>query len=212
MKHIYVISGFGADERVFEKLDFGKNDIHFIPWKIPRPKETIASYAKRMQEEIVHPNPVLLGLSFGGMMTIEITKVIPVEKIILISSIKTRNELPLYMRLAGKAHLNKLLPLRPYAFLEPIENYNLGVETREEKALLREYRKKLNPQYTTWAIDQILNWKNEWQPKEIIHIHGDRDRIFPLRYVSPDYVIPGGGHFMVMNRSDKVNEILKIIR
>ena len=32
-------------------------------------------------------NPILIGLSFGGMMCIEIAKLIPVEKVILISSI-----------------------------------------------------------------------------------------------------------------------------
>jgi len=29
MKHIYCISGFGADERVFANLDFGKNGNSF---------------------------------------------------------------------------------------------------------------------------------------------------------------------------------------
>ncbi len=48
MKHIYCISGFGADERVFEKVDFGENDVHFIQWKIPEKHETIESYAARM--------------------------------------------------------------------------------------------------------------------------------------------------------------------
>lgn len=211
VKHIYIISGFGADDRVFKKLDFGENETHFIPWKIPGKNETIASYAIRMQEEISHPNPVLAGLSFGGMMSIEIAKMIPVEKIILISSIKSFHEIPFYMRLAATSRLNKLIPLRPYKFLERIENYNLGAETDEEKTLLREYRKNINQQYTTWAIDQILNWKNEWQPQNIVHIHGGRDHIFPVKYVKPDFIIPDGGHFMVMNRADELNGILRRI-
>ena len=132
MKHIYFISGFAADERVFANVDFGNNDVHFIAWKIPTKKETIISYAKKMSEEIHHLNPILIGLSFGGMMCIEIAKIISTEKIILISSLKTFHELPLYMRVAAKLHLNKVFPIRPSRFLGFFENYNLGVETKEE--------------------------------------------------------------------------------
>lgn len=209
MKHIYFISGFGADERVFANLDFGKNEIHFIPWEIPEKEETIESYANRMRKRIHHPNPVLVGLSFGGMMSIEIAKLIPVEKIIMISSMKTFHEMPLYMRVAAKLHLNKIFPIRPTRFLEFFENYNLGAETKEEKILLRDYRDTINPQYTTWAIEHILQWKNNWYPKNLVHIHGAKDHILPIKYIKADYVIPGGGHLMLMNRAEKVNEILR---
>lgn len=210
MKHIYYISGFGADERVFAKIDFGENDVHFIPWKIPEKRETIESYARRMCKEIIHPNPILIGLSFGGMMAIEIAKLIPVEKIILVSSICCRKELPLYMKLTSFFRLNRLIPMKPYPILEPIENYNLGVETKEEKKLLREYRTNLNLDYSNWAIDQVVNWKNEWLPPNYIHIHGTNDHIFPIKYIiNPDYKIKNAGHLLLMNNYEEVNEILK---
>ena len=209
MKHIYCISGFAADERVFAHLNFGENVFHFIPWKIPQSHESIGSYAHRMRQEILDPNPVLVGLSFGGMMSIEIAKEMPVEKIILISSISTHHEMPLYMKVAGKLRLNHLFPLRPYSFLEPLENYNLGAQTPEEKQLLREYRKNLNFQYSDWAIARVLNWKNDWYPQNLIHIHGSKDHIFPVKNVKADYIIKDGGHLMLMNKSGEVNEILK---
>jgi pimeloyl-ACP methyl ester carboxylesterase len=210
MKHIYVISGFGADERVFSKLDFGNNDVHFIQWKIPEKNETIASYAERLREEIVFPNPILIGLSFGGMMAIEIAKLIPVEKVILISSIRDRYELPFFMKVAAALRLTKIIPLKPYRILEPLENYNLGVETKEQKQLLREYRKNINQRYTDFALDEIVNWKNEWSPQNVVHIHGTIDHIFPIKYIkNPKYVIEGAGHLLTMNNADKVNAILK---
>jgi pimeloyl-ACP methyl ester carboxylesterase len=210
MKHIYCISGFGADERVFENLDFGENEVHFISWKIPEKKEPLFSYAKRMSEDIIYPDPILIGLSFGGMMSIEIAKIISVQKVILISSISTFHELPLFMKIAGKLRLNKLIPMKPYPILEPLENYNLGVETKEEKKLLKEYRKNLNLQYSNWAMDQVVNWKNDWIPPHLVSIHGTKDHIFPIRYIQkPDYIIRGGGHLISMNNSEEVNKILK---
>jgi esterase/lipase len=209
MKHIYCISGFAADERIFVHLNFGENTVHFIPWKIPQKDESIASYAHRMRKDIEHANPVLVGLSFGGMMSIEIAKEMAVEKIILISSVSTFHEMPWRMRIAGKLRLNHLVPLRPYFFLEPLENYTLGAQTPEEKQLLKEYRKNLNFEYSDWAIDQVLNWKNDWYPSNVIHIHGSKDHIFPVKNVKADYIIKNGGHLMLMNKATEVNEVLK---
>lgn len=211
MKHIYCISGFGADERIFKHLDFGNNEVHFIPWKIPVKGEKLEDYVARMAKNINHPDPILVGVSFGGMICIEIARMLSIEKIILISSIKTYHELPLYMRLAGKSKINKIIPLRPYSFLQPIENYNLGVVTEEEKELARDYRKKINPSFSNWGIHEILNWKNDWHPKNLCHIHGDKDRIFPIKNIKADFVIQGGGHLMLMDKADKINEIFKII-
>ncbi len=210
MKHIYCISGFGADERIFSKVDFGENDVHFIQWKIPEKHESIESYASRMQQGIIHPNPVLIGLSFGGMMSIEIAKLIPVEKIILVSSVCCRKELPFYMKLTSALNLNRLIPMKPYPILEPIENFNLGVETKEEKKLLKEYRDNLNLQYSNWAIGQVVNWKNEWLPPNFIHIHGTKDHIFPIRkIINPEYKIRNAGHLLLMNNAEEANEIFK---
>lgn len=212
MKHIYCISGFGADERVFSKLDFGKNEVHFIPWKIPEKNESIQSFAQRMQKDIAQPDPVLIGLSFGGMMSIEIAKLISVEKVVLVSSVSTYHELPLYMKITGKLHLNRMIPMKPYPILEPLENYNLGVKTPEQKALVKEYRKNLNLQYSNWAIDQVVNWKNNQISTKVIHIHGTKDHIFPIRYIkNPDYIIRDGGHLLSMNNSEEVNRILNLI-
>ena len=66
MKHIYFISGFGADERVFANVDFGENQTHFIPWKIPEKSETIEAYAGRMLSDIHHPSPILVDYHSAG--------------------------------------------------------------------------------------------------------------------------------------------------
>ena len=211
MNSIYCISGFGADERVFSKLTFAGYSFQFIPWIDPFKNETIESYAERMSKEIKEDDPVILGLSFGGIMSIEIAKIKKVRQIILISSIKTHHELPLWMRLSGKLVLDKLLPLKSFALIEPIENYNLGLENEEEVQLVHEYRKNISQQYTNWATHEIINWRNDWIAPNIFHIHGGKDHIFPIKNIKADYVIEDGGHFMIMNRATEMNKILKKI-
>ena len=211
MRHIYCISGFGADERVFSKLHFKELEFHFLPWLTPIKNEKIEGYAKRMSESITHAEPVLLGLSFGGIMSIEIAKQISTSKIILISSIKSFREMPLWMRLTGKLKLDKVVPLKTFKLIEPIENYNLGIENKEELKLVQEYRSTISRQYTNWATHQIVNWKNEWIPENLAHIHGGRDHIFPIKNIKADYIIPDGGHFMIMNRAREVNAVIEKI-
>ncbi|MEO7315781.1 MAG: alpha/beta hydrolase [Ginsengibacter sp.] len=208
MKNIYCISGFGADERVFSRLDFGNNRVNFLKWETPEKNESLDKYTQRFLNKIVEPNPVLVGLSFGGMMSVEIAKRIRTEKIFMISSIQTQDEMPWIFRITGKSGLNKVLPLKPFSFLEPIENYNLGVKNEEEKTLVREYRKNISQIYTDWAINQIVNWQNRSKLSNLIHIHGSADRIFPIKNVHPDFIIKGGGHFMIMNRAKEINDIL----
>ena len=119
--------------------------------------------------------------------------------------------MPLWMKGAGKLKLNKIIPLRPYKILEPLENYNMGVTNAEEKEMVGRYRKNVEPLYLNWAINQILNWKNDWQPKHLFHIHGTADRIFPIKKIRPNYTVDGGGHFMIYNRAKQINESLQRI-
>jgi hypothetical protein len=43
------------------------------------------------------------------------------------------------------------------------------------------YRKKADQKYIDWAIDQILSCKNSWAPENTFHIHGENERMFPIR-------------------------------
>ncbi len=211
MKHVYCVSGFGADERVFANLDFGEYKVHFIPWLLPNKKESLPGYARRMSESIKEENPVLLGLSFGGIVCIEIAKLIKTEKVILISSIFSFREMPCWLRLTGKSRLNKVFPLRSFRLFEPVQNYNLGITNKTELALVREYRKSINLAYTNWAVNQIVNWENDWQPANLFRIHGTKDHMFPIKKIRADYVIQNGGHFMIMNKAAEINKVLKAI-
>ncbi|MCP1996093.1 alpha/beta hydrolase [Flavobacterium sp. HSC-61S13] len=110
MNKIYILSGLGVDRRVFDRIDFGNLNPEFIDWIETIYNESLADYAKRMVQLIPDENPILIGLSFGGMVAIEISKIIQTEKLILIASAKTKYELPLLYRIAVILKLNKLIP------------------------------------------------------------------------------------------------------
>ena len=201
----------GADEKAFDHIHVEGYELVYLPWLTPQPGETIQAYAARMCLPIKEEKPVLIGLSFGGMISIEIAKLIPVHKIILISSIQSKWQMPRWMRVAGKLKIDRLIFLRPYKLLEPIQNRRMGVTTLAEKEMVNNYRKNTSQVYIDWAINEILNWNNEWQPARLYHIHGDEDKIFPIQKLSPTHIVKGAGHMMVFNRAAAVNECLKAI-
>lgn len=201
----------GADEKAFDHIHVEGYELVYLPWLTPQPGETIQAYAARMCLPIKEEKPVLIGLSFGGMISIEIAKLIPVHKIILISSIQSKWQMPRWMRVAGKLKIDRLIPLRPYKLLESIQNRRMGVTTLAEKEMVNNYRKNTSQVYIDWAINEILNWNNEWQPARLYHIHGDEDKIFPIQKLSPTHIVKGAGHMMVFNRAAAVNECLKAI-
>ena len=211
MKTIYCISGLGADERAFSKLKINGYTLKVIHWLMPERQETIQHYATRMCAAITEDNPVLMGLSFGGMLCTEIAKQIPVTRIIIISSIKSSKELPLWMRTVATLKLNKIVPLKSTRLTQPIQNKMLGVQTEEEKNLVACFRREVDLPYTNWAVHQAINWKNDWKHPNIYHIHGDKDNMFPIKNIQADYTIKNAGHFMIMNRAAEVSDCINSI-
>ena len=97
MQTIYCISGLGADEGVFQYLDLSFVKPVFINWISPLKNETLSAYALRLQQKFIHEeSPVIVGLSLGGMVATEIAKSNPSAKVIIVSSAKTKKEIPFY--------------------------------------------------------------------------------------------------------------------
>ena len=69
MIHVYLMPGMSANSLIFEKIKFPENfKLHKLDWINPDIDESIENYAKRLSEKIVHKNPVLIGVSFGGIL------------------------------------------------------------------------------------------------------------------------------------------------
>ena len=212
LKNIYCISGLGADERVFQKLQFeGYQPIH-ICWLEPEPGENIADYARRLTTQIKSERPILIGLSFGGIIAVEMAKQIDTEKVILISSTKNQQEVPFYFKIFRWLPIYRLLPAKLILwFARLLASWFFSLETVAERKLFRAILFDTNARFMKWAIDRIVTWKNELIPQNTFHIHGKNDRIFPYRFVHEDFSVEHGGHFMIMNRAERISNLIQKI-
>jgi pimeloyl-ACP methyl ester carboxylesterase len=206
---VYFISGLGADSRVFRHITLpSDHQAVYLEWIPPSPAESLPSYALRLAEHIDKNEKFsLIGLSFGGMIATEIARHFKPVHTILISSIPSPAQLPGYYKLASALSLVKWMPISLLKKASLVKRF-FSPETSEDKKLLREMIRHCDPVFIKWALGAILSWKTEDQPPTVLHLHGTRDAILPLRYTTPTHRIPKGGHIMIMNRADEINRII----
>ncbi len=207
MKTVYLLSGLGADKRVFDFVDLsGYNTVH-IYWVDPAGCVSIEAYAQKLIDQITTSNPILVGVSFGGMVAVELSKLIATEKIILISSAVTIQDIPLRYKVLGALRLNKLVP--PTALTQPnsLLFWLFGAQSVHDKNLLRTILRDTDVNFLTWALDKIMHWKNTIVPQNAICIHGTHDKMLPMQ--NPHYTINKGGHLMIVNRAKEVSAFVQ---
>ena len=205
---VYLFSGLGADERVFQRLNLSGHEHVFIKWITPHAHETMEAYAARLRIQITSENPIFIGLSFGGMVAIEVAKQIKTSKLILLSTAKTRSEIPFYFRWAGLLGLHKMVPPSWLKKSSMATNWLFGADNPFSRTVLKQILQDTDPAYLSWAIDRIVGWQNQWRPSNCIHVHGTHDRILPLRFARCDHVIQGGGHLMSIHQAEELNKFL----
>lgn len=205
---IHFLSGLGADESAFQMLTLPGIEAIHLNWMPPHHKESMESYAARMAERISDPYPVIIGLSFGGMMAIEIAKLIPVKKLILISSAKSYRELPFWFTLCRYVPFHKVLPLQAIGMHPKIMMAVFGVRNAEQQKQLKAIIQNSSTGFNQWAIDKVVNWRNRHYPNNLVHIHGKADRLLPYQYVNPNHTIVNGGHFMIVNQAKEISTII----
>ena len=205
---IYIISGLGADKRMFQNFSFEGFEVVHIDWILPLENETLQNYALRISENIKDENAILIGLSFGGILSVEISKIKKFKKVFLLSSAKTKSEIPFYYRLIGKLKIHKILPSSILKRVNSFTYLVFGAKTNAEKSLLEDIVRNTDERFLKWALHQIMNWKNENYSENIVHIQGDSDLILPHIFVKYDYLIKGGTHFMTLNQSKEIETII----
>lgn len=208
---VFMMPGMAAKPTIFERIQLPEDeyDVHWLDWLSPEANESIASYAKRICEPIpTHGHVVLIGVSFGGIIVQEINKLIKVKQVILISSVKHENEFPPRMKIARDTGAYKVLPTGIFNYIEQMDKLPLGGQVKKRLQLYKKFMSMNDKHYLDWAIKTILNWKQSQDYSKFVHIHGDEDGVFPIKYIKDCITISGGTHIMILNRYRWFNENL----
>lgn len=206
--------GLAASPAIFERIQLPTDvfEMHLLQWRIPLPQESLSAYAQRMAQDVEAESPVLVGVSFGGVLVQEMAAFLSPRKVIIISSVKTQDEIPLHMRIARNTKAYKLIPTKLLQNIEVLNKFSFGAVIQQRLKLYEKYLSVRDKAYLEWAIEQMLLWNRTEADPKVIHIHGDSDDVFPKKYLQNFIPVKGGTHIMILSKYRWLNENLpKII-
>ncbi|NPA42867.1 MAG: alpha/beta hydrolase [Chlorobi bacterium] len=211
-RKIYILPGLGASTDIYRALRFPAGyEIVPVEWIMPRPDESLSAYAKRLVERYrIRPGQVLMGMSFGGMMINEISRLAEPRKMVFISTVKTSEAFPPWFKWGRAVRIwNRL----PYGLIvHPLRTARfMPVKVVRKRLLLYErYLSIRDPEYFKWAIRQILFWNRDMPPFPYLHVHGTRDRVFPMKYLKGDVVpVEGAAHLALMTHPHRIGPVVR---
>ncbi|MDX6182476.1 alpha/beta hydrolase [Flavobacterium sp. Fl-77] len=210
---VYFMPGLAASSTIFEriKLDESVFEMCLLEWEIPLAKESLSDYALRITKNINHENPVLIGVSFGGILVQEMSKHIKVRKIIIISSVRSNVEFPRRMKIGKTTKAYKLIPMKLLLNIENLAKFSFGEKINKRIKLYEKFLAVRDLTYLQWAVEAVICWERSEIDEKVVHIHGDQDDVFPIKYIKKCIIVKGGTHIMIINKYKWLNENLPSI-
>lgn len=212
-QNIYLIPGLGASSKIFERLHFDPKlyTCTYLEWLEPDTNETFENYIQRFIMQITEQNPILIGVSFGGIVAQEIAKRINYHKIIIISSIKTKNEYSPRLLFFKKYKAYRLFPSKSLnTLLKCASIFPKKSLIGKKVKMYNVYLTQRSAYYLDWCMRKALQWENEQPLERLVHIQGTRDHIFPIEYLQGNFIaIKNGTHAMILFKAKEISKILE---
>jgi pimeloyl-ACP methyl ester carboxylesterase len=208
---IVLFPGLGADARLFREQQARFPNLTVVSWIEPRDSESLADYAARLARDVSELPPSYVGgASFGGMVALEVAKLLRPRCVFLLGSCRSPRSIGGMFRFGSR--FASVLPeslLRRGDLFAPQVARVMGTRSREIADLLGEMYRSVSPRLIRWGIGAIRNWSGVDDPGVAVHhIHGESDRVIPLGGVRPDRIVPGAGHLLTLTHPEAVNAFL----
>ncbi len=202
---LVLLAGLGADQRQWHPQVKAFPDVVTPKWLefLPttnRRRESLTEYAARFGATLpIGPQTVLGGLSFGGMLALEIARQLPPERkpccVVLMGSCRHPRGTNIALRL-----LEWISPLIPDFVLDrgrwigaPFLGRGGGI-SRKDRTLLATMGREMTTDFLRCASRAIVTWPGCEDPGvPVRHIHGSRDWVIWPWGVKPDVMVPGWG-------------------
>lgn len=205
---LILLPGVGGDSRLFSAQRIAFPELVLPRWIEPMPRESLVEYAARFAKVIDPGCPCFVGgVSFGGVVALEVATHLQTRECYLFGSIRDSRELP--KRLQFFRSISDLIMIPKW-----VSPFALAYGGRWFNSVARGMMHQLkdaDSRFLRWAAGAILKWKPSPGVSQVrvVQIHGDRDWVFPLRRIVADKTIIGAGHLMSLTHADQVNEYVR---
>ncbi len=209
---LVLLPGIGADARLFEAQRQAFPTLEVPHWLAPLDQESLASFGARMASGLGPDQDLYLGgVSFGGMVALEMARHVRPRGVFLIGSCSSPDQLPTYARFLGRAL--RIVPARIYkapARIRPMLRLKFGVVTREQEELLFQMLLDTPVSFLKWGCRAILDWKPAGLPAvPVWRIHGAADHLIPASLVRADRLVEGAGHLLNLTHPGEVERFIR---
>jgi len=209
--NIYLFSGLGADERLFQKLKPIPGYTYIpVPYVRPASANTLADYASLLISAHNFRTPcIFAGVSIGGMIAQEVAQIIQPEKLILISTIQFADEKPDFFKWANTGFVKALLH-KPILELIATVADKFTIKSPEGRKLFYAMLRDADRSFMKFGAREVMSWDPPKANVPVIRIHGTEDRVFPLSRIRATdcTLVEGGNHFMIYEKGDEIGEAL----
>jgi pimeloyl-ACP methyl ester carboxylesterase len=215
MAQLILLPGIGANHLLFSKTLGAFPQGQVPPWQVPLPKESIPAYAKRWAPSFSEGPYVLVGMSFGGMVALELAKWVNTQSVVLLSSCWETKAIQARFRVLEQ--ISRWVPdfivrqgVRTLG--APVTAKRQGVSSAE-KDLLVQMSRDLDLPFARWACFSASTWQfnlsqEENLPYPLFALHGRLDRVIPLVEAPWVEVVEDGRHLLPLTHPERVNAIL----
>jgi len=207
-----LIPGMGADERLFETQRTYGFDFEVPRMPIPEPNDDMIRYAARVRDLLALDGPCVIGgVSFGGMLACELAALCQTRCVLLIASCPRPTAIPRYYRVAEL--VSRFIPdvlirrrcIAGSRLLAKLESLN-----HQQYRLIRDMSIDVPVLFLRRVGRMILRWDGCPSPScPRYHIHGQLDRVIPLKGNQPDEIVPDGGHLINLTHAEQVNRFIE---
>lgn len=227
---LLLLPGLGADSRLFTPQRRAFPDLLTPDWpEMAAAAETLAEYGSRCadlwclgRDRVIDTGrPYWLGgVSFGGQVAIEMGRHlhglgVPPAGVFVISGCRSREAVTELFRV--QQAVGRFVPngVASMTIAGPIATLFVSLDRLKGEAaeLVRDMARDVDVPTLKRFADAAAKWgltaaEARGLPFPVHQIHGERDRIIPLRKGDPDRVLEGGGHLVNLTRAEEVNGYL----
>lgn len=196
---IYLLPGMGADRRMYPAPWDELPSSIVLEWAPYFGEQSLSAVAAAIgRRHSFDGETWIVGSSLGGMIALELAKVVPVKGVILIGSARSPSEIGPLLRI-----LTPLLEMTPLAFLQQL--------ARKAPSELIQMFSASDPAFIRAMCRGIFQWEGRTDPALRVHrIHGRHDLVIPLP-ANADCVLDGGHLIAMTHAQECVDYVRKII-
>ena len=210
----WLLPGLGADRRLLQE-QYEHSDGWYTPaWIEPKEDESLEDYCKRWVDTHEVIPEFVTGVSFGGIMGLEMAKHFDIKGVVIISGCFSKESITSQFK--TQASLLKFVPdnLLKYTVKEIMFPKFINEESLTDRQVnwLKEMANEFDPNFFRWATQVSARWEPIGSKQDykcpVIQIHGKDDHIIPMVEKDADIVIEGK-HLIQYTHASQINNLIQ---